>query len=82
MLTGLINRQEFECRLERMLTEIRGNGAAYALLYLDLDRFKVAVVSYGRAGRHAVLRDFRDRGHCRRRAPGAESTARDAARRP
>ncbi|MFU8896889.1 MAG: EAL domain-containing protein [Gammaproteobacteria bacterium] len=39
-LTGLINRREFEVRLESALSSAR-NGESHVLLYLDLDQFKV-----------------------------------------
>jgi diguanylate cyclase (GGDEF)-like protein/PAS domain S-box-containing protein len=38
-LTGLVNRREFERRLEEALEATRG-GARHVLCYLDLDRFK------------------------------------------
>ena len=38
-LTGLPNRVVFQERLEQALAEV-GRGAGFALLYLDLDRFK------------------------------------------
>jgi diguanylate cyclase (GGDEF)-like protein/PAS domain S-box-containing protein len=40
-LTGLLNRRAFERRLERMLQAARDEGRNAALLYLDLDEFKV-----------------------------------------
>ena len=40
-LTGLVNRREFEIRLERLIREGEGNGEEHALCYLDLDQFKV-----------------------------------------
>ncbi len=40
-LTGLINRREFERRLQHCLTTAREEGRFHALLYLDLDEFKV-----------------------------------------
>jgi diguanylate cyclase (GGDEF)-like protein/PAS domain S-box-containing protein len=58
MLTGLINRQEFERRLERILIETRGNGEAYALLYLDLDRFKVVNDTCGHTAGDQLLRQI------------------------
>ena len=38
-LTGLINRQEFERRLERVVNSARQYDARHALCYLDLDQF-------------------------------------------
>ena len=41
-LTGLINRREFELRLEDALEEVREDpSCTHVLLYLDLDQFKV-----------------------------------------
>jgi diguanylate cyclase (GGDEF)-like protein/PAS domain S-box-containing protein len=41
ILTGLVNRREFENRLDRAVKSARARESAYALLYLDLDRFKI-----------------------------------------
>jgi len=40
-LTGLINRIEFESRLDDALLSSKINNETYALLYIDLDQFKV-----------------------------------------
>ena len=41
-LTGLINRREFECRLNEALAAVRTDPAlSHVLMYLDLDQFKV-----------------------------------------
>jgi diguanylate cyclase (GGDEF)-like protein/PAS domain S-box-containing protein len=40
-LTGLLNRREFEVRLQRAILGARLEGREHALLYLDLDEFKV-----------------------------------------
>lgn len=40
-LTELYNRREFERRVERVLAEIGAGGATSALLYIDLDQFKL-----------------------------------------
>lgn len=39
-LTGLVNRSEFEARLQRTLHHAQEEGSHHALLYLDLDQFK------------------------------------------
>lgn len=39
-LTGLVNRAEFERRLERALASARAEGAEHAVCFLDLDGFK------------------------------------------
>jgi len=40
-LTGLVNRAEFEQRLERALQQARDSGARHAMLFIDLDQFKL-----------------------------------------
>jgi diguanylate cyclase (GGDEF)-like protein/PAS domain S-box-containing protein len=40
-LTGLLNRREFEIRLLRAIAAARHEAREHALLYLDLDEFKV-----------------------------------------
>lgn len=39
-LTGLLNRREFEHRLEKALSSVQAGGEEFAVLFLDLDRFK------------------------------------------
>ncbi|MBS1142676.1 MAG: hypothetical protein H6R14_82 [Proteobacteria bacterium] len=39
-LTGLLNRREFEHRLEKALAGVQAGGEDFAVLFLDLDRFK------------------------------------------
>ena len=40
-LTGLINRREFERRLDDLLIRAKNEGQQHALCYMDLDQFKV-----------------------------------------
>ena len=40
-LTGLINRSEFEIRLAQALTSSKEDDRVHALLYMDLDQFKI-----------------------------------------
>jgi diguanylate cyclase (GGDEF)-like protein/PAS domain S-box-containing protein len=40
-LTGLVNRSEFEARLRRTLDKAHADRSAHALLYIDLDQFKL-----------------------------------------
>ena len=40
-LTGLVNRAEFEARLRRVLNNAREEGTEHALLFIDLDQFKL-----------------------------------------
>ena len=46
-LTGLVNRTEFEQRLSSSLHDAVAYGSTHALLYLDLDQFKVVNDSCG-----------------------------------
>jgi len=62
-LTGLVNRQEFERRLERVFSEPRSEGEAHALLYLDLDRFKVVNDTCGHTAGDQLLRQITERLH-------------------
>ncbi|GCB02241.1 diguanylate cyclase/phosphodiesterase (GGDEF & EAL domains) with PAS/PAC sensor(s) [Sulfuriferula multivorans] len=57
-LTGLINRRDFEQRLERALANARADGAEHALCYLDLDRFKVINDTCGHAAGDQLLRQL------------------------
>jgi diguanylate cyclase (GGDEF)-like protein/PAS domain S-box-containing protein len=54
-LTGLVNRAEFERRLERMLESARRDGSSHALCYLDLDQFKVVNDTCGHLAGDALL---------------------------
>lgn len=54
-LTCLVNRAEFERRLQRLLARMRP-GEAHALLYIDLDHFKAINDSHGHAAGDSVLR--------------------------
>ncbi len=40
-LTGLVNRSEFEARLNRLFNQSHQHGSQHVLLYIDLDQFKV-----------------------------------------
>ena len=57
-LTGLINRREFEERLERAITHARTHSATHALLYMDLDRFKTINDSCGHAAGDELLQQL------------------------
>jgi diguanylate cyclase (GGDEF)-like protein/PAS domain S-box-containing protein len=48
-LTGLTNRREFEKQVGRAILDQKRTGADYALLYLDLDQFKVVNDTCGHA---------------------------------
>lgn len=55
-LTGLVNRTEFENRLQRTLNSTRERGGVHAVLYLDLDRFKEVNDTAGHAAGDEFLR--------------------------
>ncbi len=48
-LTGLVNRSEFEARLLRALRKAQDDGSVHALLYIDLDQFKLVNDACGHA---------------------------------
>jgi diguanylate cyclase (GGDEF)-like protein/PAS domain S-box-containing protein len=55
ILTGLVNRREFESRVERALKSAKARETSYALLYLDLDQFKIVNDSCGHSAGDALL---------------------------
>ena len=57
-LTGLINRREFECRVERAIQNASAQAATHALLYLDLDQFKVVNDTCGHATGDELLQQL------------------------
>jgi len=57
-LTGLINRREFELRLARALTSAADQQRHHALLYLDLDQFKVVNDTCGHAAGDELMRQM------------------------
>ncbi|HLT89964.1 MAG TPA: PAS domain S-box protein, partial [Woeseiaceae bacterium] len=57
-LTGLINRREFENRLVAALDGAHKKGLRHALLYLDLDQFKVVNDTFGHTAGDELLRQI------------------------
>ncbi|OPA87216.1 PAS domain S-box protein [Pseudomonas fluorescens] len=55
-LTGLANRREFEYRLEQVLNPARHQGERHALMFLDLDQFKLVNDTCGHAAGDELLR--------------------------
>ena len=57
-LTGLVNRREFERRLDQALFSSREYGWQHALCFLDLDRFKIVNDSAGHMAGDELLRQI------------------------
>jgi diguanylate cyclase (GGDEF)-like protein/PAS domain S-box-containing protein len=55
VLTGLVNRREFESRMERALKSAKANETSYALCCLDLDQFKIVNDTCGHSAGDALL---------------------------
>lgn len=73
-LTGLLNRREFERRLERALLSARDQGRPHALCYLDLDEFKVVNEVCGHGAGDELLKHVADL--LQRRSPEGVTLAR------
>lgn len=57
-LTGLINRREFESRINHAIMEARLGGQEFTLLVLDLDRFKVINDTCGHVAGDVLLKQI------------------------
>jgi len=57
-LTGLVNRREFESRLDALLKETREGDEEHALCYLDLDQFKIVNDTCGHMAGDELLRQL------------------------
>jgi diguanylate cyclase (GGDEF)-like protein/PAS domain S-box-containing protein len=57
-LTGLINRREFEIRLQRALDSVQALNNPHAVCYLDLDQFKVINDTCGHIAGDELLRQL------------------------
>ena len=55
-LTGLINRREFEVRLERSLKSVHEHGVQHVFCYLDLDQFKLVNDTCGHSAGDELLK--------------------------
>ena len=58
ILTELVNRREFELRLERALKSAKARETSYAVLYLDLDQFKIVNDACGHNAGDALLKQI------------------------
>ena len=56
-LTGLVNRREFERRLQEALDSAQAGDVMHALCYLDLDRFKAVNDTCGHTAGDNMLRE-------------------------
>ncbi len=56
-LTGLVNRSEFEVRLRRAFASMREEGHTHAVMYVDLDQFKLVNDACGHASGDRCLRE-------------------------
>jgi diguanylate cyclase (GGDEF)-like protein/PAS domain S-box-containing protein len=55
VLTGLVNRREFESRLERALKSAKARETSYAVCCIDLDQFKIINDTCGHSAGDALL---------------------------
>jgi diguanylate cyclase (GGDEF)-like protein len=55
LLTGLVNRREFESRVERCQQSAKAKEGSYALCHLDIDQFKMINDSCGHTAGDALL---------------------------
>lgn len=71
-LTGLVNRNLFHDRLEQMIAQARREQGSFALVYIDLDRFKEVNDALGHTAGDELLRQAAKRiGDCLRQADTA-----------
>jgi len=57
-LTGLLNRREFEQRLEKALSSVQAGGEEFSVLLIDLDRFKPVNDTCGHLAGDELLRQI------------------------
>jgi len=57
-LTGLINRQQFEERLQAALHSVQTGDEHHVLCYLDLDQFKLINDTYGHSAGDQLLKEI------------------------
>ncbi|HEU4616688.1 MAG TPA: EAL domain-containing protein [Gammaproteobacteria bacterium] len=58
ILTELVNRREFESRLERALKSAKARETSYAVLHIDLDQFKIVNDACGHSAGDELLRQI------------------------
>lgn len=57
-LTGLVNRQELERRLQQALSDVRLHGSQHVFCYMDLDQFRVINDTCGHLAGDEMLRQI------------------------
>lgn len=57
-LTGLLNREQFEDRLQSALDSVKGDEQHHVLCYLDLDQFKLINDTHGHAAGDQLLKEI------------------------
>ena len=57
-LTGLINRGEFERRLQQLMEEATAETGQHVICYMDMDQFKVINNTYGHFAGDQLLKKF------------------------
>jgi diguanylate cyclase (GGDEF)-like protein len=60
-LTGLINRREFEARLNQVMESARSEGKQHAICYFDLDQFKIVNDTCGHVAGDELLKQLSQR---------------------
>ncbi|GJM04645.1 MAG: hypothetical protein DHS20C09_06360 [marine bacterium B5-7] len=60
-LTGLINRREFDERLNKIISSSSNSDREHAICYIDLDRFKLVNDSCGHEAGDVLLKKISDR---------------------
>lgn len=58
MLTGLVNRHEFEQQLEQLLQQAKHDDSQHAILFSDVDQFKLINDTCGHAAGDQLLRQI------------------------
>jgi len=61
LLTGLINRRQFEMTLAESMTDVKTKGLDSALLYIDLDQFRLVNDSCGHKAGDELLKMIADK---------------------
>jgi diguanylate cyclase (GGDEF)-like protein/PAS domain S-box-containing protein len=64
-LTGLLNRHEFEIRLQEVLESTRSHGTRHAVCYMDLDQFKIVNDTCGHVAGDELLKQLTHQLHAR-----------------